>query len=48
MLEHGVQWCAVCNSRPADGILTIILNDQEEDIPACAPCVYDKEKVEFI
>lgn len=43
-----VQWCAVCNSRPADGTLTILINDVPEEIPACEPCVHDPEKVEFV
>ena len=47
MLES-VEWCSVCNSRPADGTLTVLINDIPEDIPACEPCVHDKTKVEFV
>ncbi len=45
-----VEWCSVCNSRPADGMLTVMLEGFEypEKIPACEPCVLDPEKVEFI
>lgn len=41
-------WCSVCNSRPADGKLTIIIDDVPEVIDACIPCVNDPKKVEFI
>jgi len=43
-----VEWCSVCNERPADGTLTVLIDGVEVDIPACTPCVYDKEKVEFV
>lgn len=43
-----VEWCSVCNMRPADGTLTVLIDDIEEDIPACEPCVWDKEKVVFV
>lgn len=42
------EWCSVCNSRPADGTLTVILEGEPEDIPACEPCVSDPHMVEFI
>lgn len=42
------QWCSVCNSRPADGKLTILIDDVEESIDACIPCVHDPERVEFV
>lgn len=47
MLES-VEWCSVCNSRSADGMLTVLINDVPEDIPACEPCVLDPSKVEFV
>lgn len=43
-----IEWCSVCNSRPADGMLTILVNEQEVEIPACAKCVDDPKRVEFI
>lgn len=47
MLES-VEWCSVCNSRPADGTLTVLIEDVPEDIPACEMCVLDPEKVVFV
>jgi hypothetical protein len=43
-----VEWCTLCSSRPADGVLTILINDIPEKVPACEVCVWDKTKVEFI
>lgn len=43
-----VKWCNICNARPADGQLTVLIEDIPEVIDACEPCVYDKEKVEFV
>lgn len=43
-----VEWCNICNSRPADGRLAVIIEGVEEELDACTPCVYDKDKVEFI
>lgn len=44
-----VEWCSVCNSRPADGTLTIVLEyGQTMDIPACTLCVHNPEKVKFV
>ena len=43
-----VQWCNICNSRPADGTLTVIIEGIPQDIDACEICVIDPEKVEFI
>jgi hypothetical protein len=46
---ESVEWCSVCNERPSDGTLTIVLEDgQRLDIPACELCVNDPKKVEFI
>jgi hypothetical protein len=42
------EWCSVCNSRPADGSLTILIEEVQEDIPACTVCVNDPDKVEFV
>lgn len=47
-LFEQISWCSVCNSRPADGMLTVLINDVPEDIPACEPCVLDPSKVEFV
>ena len=41
-------WCSVCNSRPSDGRLTVLIEDIPQEIDACIPCVNDPEKVEFI
>lgn len=43
-----IEWCVVCNSRPADGMLTVLIDDVAEDIPACELCVSDPERVEFV
>lgn len=45
-----VEWCSVCNSRPADGILTVLLEgiDAPQELPACEVCVHDPERVEFV
>jgi len=43
-----VEWCSVCNARPADGTLTVVIEGQHVEIPACEPCVHDPEKVKFI
>lgn len=43
-----VEWCSVCNERPADGTLIVLINDIAEPIPACEICVNDPTKVEFI
>lgn len=48
-MMESVEWCSVCNSRPADGTLTILIEDgTTADIPCCEVCVHDKEKVEFV
>ncbi len=47
MIES-VAWCSVCNSRPADGNLTILIDGIADDIPACEVCVNDPSKVEFV
>lgn len=43
-----VQWCSVCNERPADGTLTVLIDNQRVDIPCCLLCKNDPKKVEFI
>lgn len=43
-----VEWCNICNERPADGVLTVIIEGVEEDLDACMVCVHDPKKVEFI
>ena len=47
---QSVEWCSICNSRPADGTLTVVLDgiDEPQDIPACELCVNDPEQVEFV
>lgn len=48
MLES-VEWCSLCQAKPADGTLTILIdNDEPVDIPACEDCVNDKSKVQFV
>lgn len=42
-----ITWCNLCNSRPSDGKLTVIIEGQEEVLDACEPCVNDPEMVEF-
>lgn len=43
-------WCSLCNSRPADGVLTILdpLSDEPVDIDACNPCVVAIPKGDWI
>lgn len=48
MVVVKTEWCSVCNERPADGTLTVLIDGQPVDIPACEPCVRNPEKVEFI
>ncbi len=43
-----VEWCNICNQRPSDGKLTVIIEGAEETLDACYLCVTDKDKVEFI
>jgi len=45
-VEH-VDWCNVCNSRPADGKLTVIVDGAPLTLDACEICVYDPNKVVF-
>ena len=48
MPSLSVEWCNICNSRPADGTLTVLIDDVETDIDACEVCVVDPTRVEFI
>lgn len=43
-------WCNICNSRPADGKLLVLLEgfDEPQELDACIPCVHDPEQVEFV
>lgn len=36
-----VEWCSFCNSRPADGNLTVLdtITNKTLVLPACASCV---------
>lgn len=43
-----VTWCSICNAHPADGILTVYIDDMLAEIPACKGCVNDPRKVEFV
>lgn len=45
---ESVEWCSVCNANPADGTLTVLIDDVPEDIPACNGCVRDPDKVVFV
>jgi hypothetical protein len=49
LLEQ-VDWCSICNARPADGTLTVLLEGIEtpQDIPACTPCVMAIPKEDWI
>jgi hypothetical protein len=41
-----VQWCNLCNARPADGELHVRLTEDGpvETLNACTPCVIDIPK----
>lgn len=41
-----VSWCNLCNARPSDGRLTVLLEDEDEPITldACQICVMDIPK----
>lgn len=43
-----VIWCNICNERPAEGKLTVIIEGIEQIIDACTICVNDPTKVEFV
>jgi hypothetical protein len=45
-----VEWCSLCNSRPADGTLTIQdpISLEPLDVPACEPCVREIPSEDWI
>lgn len=45
-----VKWCSVCNAAPADGVLTVLLDDipEPQELDACEGCVNNPERVEFV